>query len=76
MSNSYESFKKYEVKANSVEDFLKRYTKHNKHYGRGEEHVLIRIKSHTEELEKYGFTIITHHGSVTGDTVSYYGNSL
>ncbi len=69
---SYESFKKYEVKADSLEDFLKRYTKYDRHEGRGKEYVECRIKSHREDMDKYGFTFITHHDSVTGRTVSYY----
>lgn len=73
MFNQYEAFKKYAVHADSVEDFLKRYTKHSRHYGIGEEFTQARIESHKTHLEKYGFTFITHHDSVTGDNVSYYG---
>lgn len=74
MGNSFENFKKYEVNADNLEEFLKRYTKHDRHEGRGEEYVKCRIKSHQEDLNKYGFTFITHHDSVTGETVSWYGN--
>jgi hypothetical protein len=69
---SYENFKKYEVKADSLEDFLKRYTKYARHEGRGEEYVECRIKSHQEDMDKYGFTFISHHDSVTGQVVAYY----
>ncbi len=68
-----EIYKKYEVKADSVADFLERYTKTDRHSGRGEEYVQCRIQSHTESLEKLGYTIITHHDSKTGEVVSYYG---
>ena len=67
-----EVFRKYEVKADSVEDFLKRYTKPDRHELRGEEYVQARIQSHKEDLQKYGYTFITHHDSITGQTVSYY----
>lgn len=68
-----EVFKEYQVHASSVEDFLDKYTKPRSHRERGEDYVQIRIESHKEHLSKYGYTIITRHDSVTGDTVSYYG---
>jgi hypothetical protein len=74
METCKDLFKKYEVEANSVEDFLKKYTKRDRHEGRGKEYIEARIKSHTEDLLKYGYTIISHHDSITGDVVSYYGN--
>jgi hypothetical protein len=73
MNTGFETFKKYEVKANSLEEFLKKYTKHDRHEGRGQEYVKARIQSHKEDLEKFGYTLITHHDSITGQTVSYYG---
>lgn len=75
MKNQYELFKEYEVQAESVEDFLMRYSKPKAHTLRGEEHVQLRIDSYTEELEKFGFCFITHHDSVTGEIVSYYGSA-
>jgi hypothetical protein len=74
MWNGFEVFKKYEVKAESLEDFLKRYTKRDRHEARGSEYVEVRIASHAEHLNKHGYTFITHHDSVTGDDVSFYGN--
>lgn len=35
--NQYERMKKYAVQADSVEDFLQRYTKPSRHEGRGQE---------------------------------------
>ena len=59
MSNScYESFKKYEVTADNIEDFLKKYTKYNSHEGRGKDYAEYRIKSFKEEFKKYGFCFI------------------
>lgn len=73
MLNAYEQFKKYEVVAESVEDFLKKYTKPSRHEGRGKDHVKIRIESYTEELNKYGYCLMSRHESITGDCVTYYG---
>lgn len=72
MSRSYESFKKYRVEAKSIEDFLQKYTKHKQHYSRGKEYAQIRIEAHQDYINKYGFTFITHHDSVTGEIVAYY----
>lgn len=72
MKDIKQAFRKYEVEANSVEDFLQRYTKRDRHEARGKEYVQARIQSHTEDLKKFGYTIITHHDSVTGDTVAYF----
>lgn len=71
-TSSYYSFKKYEVQANSLEEFLEKHTKHDRHAGRGAEYVAVRIKSHQEDVDKYGFTFITHHDSKSGETVAYY----
>ena len=70
--NGYDLFKKYQVEASSLEDFLQKYTKRARHEGRGQEYVEVRIQSHSKDLEKYGYTIISHHDSVTGEVVSYY----
>lgn len=72
MYNQYEAFKKYQVEAENVVDFLERYTKRDRHSVRGKEYVQARIESHQKDIEKYGFTFITSHDSVTGDIVAYY----
>jgi hypothetical protein len=69
----YETFKKYQVEANSVEDFHNKYHKESRYTDRGKEYMECVIKTSYEELEKDGFTFITHHDSKTGETVSYYG---
>lgn len=71
-TNLYENFKKYKVEADSVEDFLKKYTKPKRLEGRVAGYTEARIKSYTEELNKYGYCIMTHHESITGEVVSYY----
>lgn len=75
-TTSYESFKKYVVEASSLEEFLEKYTKHDRHAGRGPEYVNARTKSHQEDIDKYGFTFITHHNSKSGETVSYYPQNI
>lgn len=74
--NCYEHYKQYKVNADSIEDFLKIYTKYDKHEGRGKDYVKCRIESHKEDLKKYGFTFIIHHDSITGETVAFYGNEV
>lgn len=61
----YEKMKKYQVQA--------RYTKPDRYQRRGPEYVAAVLESAHEDMEKYGFTIIPQHSSVTGDVVAYYG---
>lgn len=67
-----ERFKKYEVKSNSLEEFCNTYYKKNRYSDRGVDYVLSCLESHVEHLDKYGYTFITSHDSVTGEIVSYY----
>lgn len=71
--NIYEKMKKYQVQAESVEDFRQRYTKPERYQKRGTDYVPAVVQSAYEDMERYGFTIISHHDSVTGDVVAYYG---
>lgn len=73
-NNGYNTFKKYEVKANDITDFCNKYYKYDRYTGRGKEYIECCIKHHTEQLDKYGYTILSSHDNVTGDTVAYYGN--
>ena len=70
--SQYERMKKYAVQANSVEDFLQRYTKPNRHEGRGQEYVTARIQSYKDEIAKYGYAFMTHHESKSGEYVTWY----
>lgn len=72
--NCYDTFKKYEVQADNLVDFLEKYSKAGRHSERGSDYVKARIKSHQEDIDKYGFTFITHHDSKCGECVSYYPN--
>lgn len=72
MKNLYDSFKKYRVPSSSVEDFRQRYTKPDRYSQRGPEYVAAVLQSAREDLEKYGFSIISSHDSITGEVVAYY----
>jgi hypothetical protein len=72
----YETFKKYAVPADSVQDFLNRYHKKSSYTGRGEEYAKCVLKSYQEEFKKYGFCFTSHHDSVTGEVVAFYGKEV
>lgn len=73
MKSLSEAFRKYVVPAASVEDFRQRYTKPDRYTQRGPEYVAAVLQSARQELEKNGYTIISHHDSITGEVVAYYG---
>lgn len=72
-TSSYDLFLKYKVDADSVEDFLNKYHKQSRYTGRGREYAEWLLKSYEEEFKKNGFCFMTHHNSITGRTVAYYG---
>jgi len=72
MKNNTEHWRQYAVQANNLEEFLEKYTKPSRHWERGAEYVAARIKSHQEDIGKYGFTFITHHDSKSGETVAWF----
>lgn len=67
-----ESFKKYEVKANNLEEFCSNFYKKKSYSDRGSEYMIACLEGHIEHLERYGYTFITSHDSITGEIVSYY----
>ena len=71
---TYDLFKKYEVKAEGIADFLAKYYKPDRYTGRGDEYANALLKSHEKDFKSRGFDMISHHDSVTGKVVSYYGN--
>ena len=70
----YEKFKKYEVKAESVEDFCYKYHRRSAFHDRGDDYMQYDINDHKKELKKEGYTFIPPSSSTTGDIVAYYGN--
>lgn len=75
MKNLYDVFKKYRVSASSIEDFRQRYTKPDRYAQRDPEYVAAVLQSAREDLDKYGFSIISSHDSITGEVVAYYPNN-
>ncbi|WP_182004659.1 hypothetical protein [Priestia aryabhattai] len=73
MTNYYEFYKKYQVKdVKSVDEFLKKYTKYDRHEGRGKEYAENRLRVYTKEFLEEGYTYMSHFESVTGEVVSFY----
>ena len=66
-------FLAYRAEAESVADFLARYYKPERYTGRGEEYAAHLLASHEEHLAEEGYDFITHHDSITGRVVSFYG---
>ena len=71
MSNLYERFKEYAVEADSLTDFLSRYTNPR----RAPFGVLDpdRVKSYQNDLKKYGFCFIPSSTTKSGEHCAYYG---
>ena len=67
-----EIMRKYQVNAESVEEFCNRYYQKRAYTDRGSEYVQVVLKTAHEDLEKYGYCFITHHDSITGENVTYY----
>ena len=67
-----EEFKDKAMPAKDVEDFLKKYYKHDRYTGRGKEYAALLLKNYQDEFDEYGFTYISKWDSDTGDIVSFY----
>jgi hypothetical protein len=61
------------VEAASVADFLDRYYKPERYRGRGPEYAATLLASHEADFARGGFDLISHHDSVTGLTVAFFG---
>lgn len=72
--STYESFKKYQVEADNIEDFLNRFYKPDRYTGRGEVYTDTLLRSRQLDVQADGFTWISRHDSITGRCVSYYEN--
>jgi hypothetical protein len=69
----YETFKKFAVPADSVEDFCNKYHRRGAYHDRGAEYMAFDLKDHIDEFERNGMTFIPHSSSTTGNIVAYYG---
>jgi phage terminase small subunit len=77
MSNLFEKMKEYQVTdVNTIEEFCNRYYKYNSFKGRGKEHMEYVIKSDYEEIKRFGYCMITHHDSITGEIVTFYPKEI
>jgi hypothetical protein len=54
-----------------LDEWLTRHYRHDRLGGRGEEYEAIVRKSHRDNLDRDGYTLISHHESVTGEAVWY-----
>jgi len=68
-----EMFEDKAVAADSIEDFLDRYYKPQRFRERGEEYAAVLIASHQADFDRHGYDIISHHDSVTGRVVAWFG---
>lgn len=57
----------------TVAEFLRRYYKPDRYTGRGAEYAAVLLASHQADFDRDGFDIISHHDSVTGQVVAFYG---
>lgn len=62
------------VTAESVANFLDHYYKPDRYRGRGPEYAATLLASHEADFARDGFDLISHHDSVTGKTVAFFGS--
>lgn len=62
-----------EVEADSVEDYLDKHYKPDRFRGRGENYARALIASYEREFAKRGYCFTSHHDSVCGQTIIWYG---
>ena len=56
---------------NSVDDFAHKYRKAERFTLRGDDYVKAVMRAHNEELNRFGYTCISHHANITGKFISY-----
>ncbi|MGF7036889.1 hypothetical protein [Mucilaginibacter lappiensis] len=54
-----------------VYEFAYKYRKSERFTGRGIEYEFAVIRSHLDDLERHGYTSISHHDNITGKMVTY-----
>ena len=57
----------------TVSEFLSRYYKPDRYTGRGKEYAAVLLESHEHDFKMHGVDWISHHDSITGRGVSFYG---
>jgi len=54
-----------------VYEFAYKYRKPDRFAGRGAENEQAILKTHLEDIERYGYTSISHHDNITGKIITY-----
>jgi hypothetical protein len=65
-------WRKYEVKAPTLLQFLEQYHRHDRFRGRGEDYAQACIESHRVAVEKQGYTLLSRHDNATGQPVTWF----
>jgi len=69
----YQMLQRYEVRAESVADFIRRYRRRRRMDERRGADFSEMISDCEKEFHDRGYLVIAHSNSTTGRTVSYYG---
>ncbi|GHV89906.1 hypothetical protein AGMMS50268_04090 [Spirochaetia bacterium] len=64
--------KKYAVEADSVEEFVRRYSTHQAFADRGSDYQSASIAGNEKDVQINGYAMISYHDSITGDTVTWF----
>lgn len=67
-------FEDCQVEAESVADFLARYYRPERYHGRGDDYAAGLLASYEADFARHGYTFISHHDSVTGRVVAFFGS--
>lgn len=59
-----------------VYEFAHKYRKPDRFTGRGEDYVQAIMKSHLDEIERHGYTSISHHDNITGRHITYIPETI
>lgn len=77
MIKRFDIWKKHNVtNVKDVSEFLDTYYKPDRYKGRGAEYATYLLASKEKDFLDDGVTIISHHDSVTGLVVAFYGDNL
>ena len=77
MGNTKELFRKHRVEADSLDDFLDSFYKHDRYKGRdgkiwGDDYSQCIKASCESDLGQHGYCLISRHDSRTGEVVAFY----
>ncbi len=55
----------------TVKEFLDKYYRPDRYTGRGAEYAAVLVKSHEDNCKRWGYDLISHHDSKTGEVVYF-----